>query len=77
MPVWVKCILLLWVVRFVMMLFFKTHVMANAVEVAKELVMLQVKNYKEVPWYFFVFGATVIICRLSIIPLAVWFIFLR
>ncbi len=78
MPIWVKSILLLWVVRYVMMLFVKTHVGAHEDEVATKLAMLKVtKNYKELPWYLFVFGATVVICRLSIIPLAVWFIFLR
>lgn len=78
MPIWVKCILLLWVVRYTMMLFVKTHVRANTNEVATKLAMLEItKNYKELPWYLFIFGATVVLCRLSIIPLAIWFIFLR
>lgn len=78
MPIWVKCILLLWVVRYVMMLFFRTHVKTHPDEVARKIAMLELtKNYKECPWYIFAYGVTVIICRLSIIPLAIWFIFLR
>lgn len=74
MPIWVKCILLLWVVRYVMMLFVRLYAEEFAIKIARADVT---KNYKDLPWYIFVYGGTVIICRLSIIPLAIWFIFLR
>lgn len=73
MPIWVKCILLLWVVEFVMRLFVRLY----AEQFAEKIAIADVtKRYNELPWYIFVYGGTVIICRLSIIPLAIWFIFL-
>ena len=78
MPIWVKCILMLWVVRYVMTLFVKTHVEADADGIAEKIARAEVtKQYKDIPVYLLIFGSTVIITRLSIIPLAVWFIFLR
>lgn len=78
MPIWVRCVLLLWVVRYVMMLFVRTHVRAHEDEVAMKVATYEVtKNYKKFPGYLLVYGATVVICRISIIPLAIWFIFLR
>lgn len=72
MPIWAKCILMLWVVRYVMKLFIQAH----ADEFATKLARAQVtKKYTGLPWYIYVYGATIIVCRLSIILLAAWLIF--
>ena len=74
MPIWVKCILMLWVV----FLFMQIWASIYKRELQIELFRAKLTNYKTgLSWYFYVYGITIVLCIFSIIPLAIWFIFLR
>jgi len=72
MPIWVKCIFMLWVSFVVMHCF----VMIWSDEVRKRcrLVKLGLSN---LPCYMIIYALSFVLCILSIIPLAIWLIFLR
>lgn len=74
MPIWVKCILMLWVV----FLFMQIWASIYKRELQIELFRAKLTNYKtRLSWCLYVYGITFVLCIFSIIPLAIWFIFLR
>ena len=74
MPIWVKCILMLWVV----FLFMQILASIYKRELQIELFRAKLTNYKTgLSWYLYVYGITFVLCIFSIIPLAIWLIFLR
>ena len=74
MPIWVKCILMLWVV----FLFMQIWASIYKRELQIELFRAKLTNYKTgLSWYLYVYGITFVLCIFSIIPLAIWLIFLK
>ncbi len=72
MPIWVKCIFMLWVSFVVMHCF--AMIWSNEILKKIRWAKLGIGN---LPWYLMVYGLSFLLCILSIIPLAVWLIFLR
>lgn len=72
MPVWVKCIFMLWVSFAVMHCF--AMIWADEVRKRCRLVKLGMSN---LPLYMVIYALAFVLCILSIIPLAIWAIFLR
>lgn len=74
MPIWVKCILMLWVI----FLFMQIWASIYKTELQREILRAKFNNYKTgLSWCLYVYGITIVLCIFSIIPLAIWFIFLR
>jgi len=69
MPIWVKCIFLLWAISFVLL--FMVKVWANDL---RNIPRILKKDY---PGWIIVSGALSLLSIMSIIPLVVWFIFFR
>ena len=69
MPIWVKCIFMLWAITFV--LGFAAKVWATNLNNLPRIIK------KDYPGWVIAFGASVSLSVLSVLPLAVWLIFFR
>jgi len=69
MPIWIKCIFMLWIVNFVLFIFVRIWAMD-----VKNLPRIITSDY---PKWVVAEGVITILSILSIIPTFVWFIFLR
>lgn len=72
MPIWVKCIFMLWVSFVVMHCF--AIIWADEIRKRCRLVKLGISN---LPLYMVIYALAFVLCILSIIPFAIWVIFLR
>lgn len=71
MPIWVKCVFVLWAFTFVIDRFANMY----KAELRKLLHTASISGH--LPWYIWVYGLAVILCVVSVIPLTIWLIFLR
>lgn len=72
MPIWIKCIFMLLICFVVMQIL----VMIYADDIRKIILKAKLPGGK-LPWYLYIYGISFLLCIFSLIPLGIWFIFLR
>lgn len=72
MPIWIKCIFMLWVCFVVMQIF----AMIYTDDIRQKILKAKMPNGK-LPWYLYIYAITFLLCIFSLIPIGVWLIFLR
>ena len=72
MPIWIKFIFMLWICFVVMQIL----AMIYADDIRQKISKAKIPGVN-LPWYLYIYAISFLLCIFSIIPIGVWFIFLR